>query len=408
MRCVLAPRPDHERVAQDYFVYDLTLFHGLTLLRNDVSVHRYPVLSQPPDLIVSHNPDHVADRKFIEAWREHSPVVVHLHCQYQYFASKELRGPFSAFSNRENIDICLQHADIIVVPSGFLADDLRRIPVKLKPNAKVEVVSNGARQSLYYPSTLRQRTNFKTNIPGLTSSQPTMAQRQIPLDKKLIGFVGRLEDLKGRQLLEILVRENATNNRLADACLLLQFRYQPGNEEYDRCRQSAETLSLINPDFVRLYADSCPRGANRPMRHLDVLLLPSLSEVQPMVVLEALSCGVPVVTTKSTPFFDELVTKFSEHEFQMTSISGRCDGGGVGISSLTESDRPEEAARRLIEAIDKIRPLDDAQRIDLSRKAGELGYSDAKMYAQYLDLYSRAVNESNRTVKATEVSGRAI
>jgi glycosyltransferase involved in cell wall biosynthesis len=243
VRCVLAPRPDHERVAQDYFVYDLTLFHGLTLLRNDVFVHRYPELRQAPNLIVSHNPDHIADRKFIEAWRDYSPIVVHLHCQYRYFESKELRGPFSTFSNRENIDICLQHADIIIVPAGFLADDLRSLSVKLKPSAKVEVVSNGARQSLYYPSTFRQRTNFKANLPALTSSQPTLAQRQLPLDKKLIGFVGRLEDLKGRQLLEILVRENATNYRLADACLLLQFRYQPGNEEYDRCRRSAEALN---------------------------------------------------------------------------------------------------------------------------------------------------------------------
>jgi glycosyltransferase involved in cell wall biosynthesis len=143
------------------------------------------------------------------------------------------------------------------------------------------------------------------------------------------------------------------------------------------------------------------------MRHLDVLLLPSLSEVQPMVVLEALSCGVPVVTTKSTPFFDELATKFSEHEFQVTSISDRCDGGGVGINSLTESDRPEEVALRLIEAIDKIKPLDDAERINLSQKAGELGYSDAKMYAEYLNLYSRAISEFSRTLKESEARGRA-
>ena len=62
-RYVLAPRPDHERNAQDYFVYDLALGHGLTLLRNDVRRHCYPDITDSPALIVSHNPDQLADAR---------------------------------------------------------------------------------------------------------------------------------------------------------------------------------------------------------------------------------------------------------------------------------------------------------------------------------------------------------
>src|ERR1700704_3696331 len=119
-RYVLAPRPDHERNAQDYFVYDLALFHRLTLLRNDVRKNRYPTVAGVPALIVPHNPDHLADAGFIAAWgpSRNVPIVVHLHRRFNCFLKHGTMGA-SWISNRENIELCLRCAHAVVVPARF-------------------------------------------------------------------------------------------------------------------------------------------------------------------------------------------------------------------------------------------------------------------------------------------------
>jgi glycosyltransferase involved in cell wall biosynthesis len=398
-RYVLAPRPDHEKNAQDYFVHDLTLFHGLTLLRNDVRAGHYPNVADPPSLIVSHNPDHLADARFIATWgvSRNVPIVVHLHCHFNYFA-KYGTTDVSLVSNRENIELCLRHAHTVIVPADFMIDDLKSHIPDLRSDIRFEVVSNGARTSLYYPSTFAQRRRFRTDIAKFAN---VMDQGAIPQDKKLVGFVGRIENSKGLQLLERLATAHATRQELGDACLLVQFRFQPGAAEYDACMRNAIRLRENHKDFIWIYADQAPRGTDRPMRHFDLLLLPSLSEVQPMVVLEALSCGVPIVVTRSTKFFDALrKLNFGATEFGEVDLPERFVAGSEGIAELVaETDNPAKIADDLIEAIESIPRYDDAQRVALSNKADLAGFSDATMYQRYLALYNDAVEDFDNAVQ---------
>ncbi|WP_162131070.1 glycosyltransferase family 4 protein [Bradyrhizobium liaoningense] len=401
-------------MAQDYFVYDLAAFHGLTVLRNnDPTKNLYPSLSSPPDLIISHNPDHDADRRFIGLWGSESPVAVHLHCQFNYYMSRDDPHAVAKFSNRENIRFALAAADLIMVPSNFLADELRQSGLSFRPNAHIKVVSNGARQSLYYPSNSKERARFKDSFADTTRLHPHARQGKIPMDQKLVGFVGRLDDSKGLQLIQNVARANAAGS-LTDTCLLLQYRYQAGptdrgvGKEYEDCRRKAEFTRTISPRFVWLYADSCPRAPNRPMRHFDILLLPSLSEVQPMVVLEALSCGVPVIATYATKYFDELESKLTSHEFKKVSfVSKRLNGGNGGILSLEETDNPQQTAADLVKAMESISIPDDDARIALSLKARGLGYSDARMYSEYLACYEAAIELfQQRSLSAGQQKGR--
>ena len=104
--------------------------------------------------------------------------------------------------------------------------------------------------------------------------------------------------------------EKSTNeDSLRNSCLLIQFPYWHGVRECKDYRRTAEALRRKNRDLVWFFPDQGPRLPNRPMRNFDILFLPSLSEVQPMVVLEALSSGVPVVTTQSTRFLRNLNEK---------------------------------------------------------------------------------------------------
>jgi 1,2-diacylglycerol-3-alpha-glucose alpha-1,2-glucosyltransferase len=394
-RYVLAPRPDHERNAQDYFVYDLALFHGLTLLRNDVRQNRYPAVSKAPALIVSHNPDQLADARFIATWgpSRNVPIVVHLHCHFNYFPRHGTTDA-SLVSNRENIELCLRYAHTVVVPAGFMVDDLKSQAPDLRSDLRFEVVANGARKSLYFPSTSDQRSAFRA---GMAKMAGVTDQRAIPQGKKLIGFVGRVEDAKGLQLLEALAAAQAGGEHLGDAALLVQFRFQPGSAEHAACMSHAMRLREKNQQFIWLYPDRAPRGTDRPIRHLDLLLLPSLSEVQPMVVLEALSSGVPVVVTRATRFFDELAQlNFAATEFAAVDLPERFGEGSAGIAELVAADQPARIARDLIDAIDGVPRFSDAQRLALSKKADLAGFSDATMYKRFLGLYDEAIEGFGR------------
>jgi len=90
----------------------------------------------------------------------------------------------------------------------------------------------------------------------------------------------------------------------AELVMVLQF---PANSP--RAEQSYESIAhefrKINPGQVILYPDT-DLSTDRPIRFADLFITPSLSEVAPLVVLEALNAGVPVIGTRSTPFYDEL------------------------------------------------------------------------------------------------------
>jgi glycosyltransferase involved in cell wall biosynthesis len=394
-RYVLAPRPDHERNAQDYFVYDLALFHGLTLLRNDVHENRYPSIAGVPALIVSHNPDHLADAGFIAAWGSSRdvPIIVHLHCHFNYYP-KHGTTDASWISNRENIELCLRYAHAVVVPAGFMVDDLKSQLPDLRRDLRFEVVSNGARKSLYYPSTFDQRRAFRADVAKIAG---VTDQRAIPKDKKLVGFVGRVENSKGLQLLEQLAAAHASGKQLGDVCLLVQFRFQPGSADHEACMKHAMRLRQANKDLIWIYPDQAPRGTDRPIRHFDLLLLPSLSEVQPMVVLEALSSGVPVVVTRSTKFFGELrKLNLGVTAFGAVDLPERFDEGSAGFAELVAADNPARIAQDLIDAINRVPRYDDAQRVALSKQADLAGFSDATMYKRYLRLYDDAIEDFGR------------
>ncbi len=280
------------------------------------------------------------------------------------------------------------------MPSEFLIEDLKKNVPDLRLDMKFRVVSNGVRKSLYYPSDLSERNKFKRDITKWFGIP------QIPIERKLIGFVGRLENKKGLQILQALAELRAKEAILKDTCLLIQFPYWHGVREREDYKQKAETLRQASRDWVWLYPDQGPRCRcpNRPLRYFDVLFVPSLSEVQTMVVLDALSSGFPVVTTQSSRFLRDLNEwlGFEKTECWTIPLPGMFDDGAAD-RDFGERDPPwtpdDKLINSVVEALKSILVYTDEQRINLAAKTESAGFSDTKMCEEYLRIYDEAVAE---------------
>lgn len=148
----------------------------------------------------------------------------------------------------------------------------------------------------------------------------------LPPDHPVVGWVGRLHPGKGP---DVALRAFAAAPR--DATLVF-IGDGPA-------RGSLETLaeSLGVNGRVR-FAGRVP-GAGRLLRSLDAFLMSSWSEGTPMVILEAMSAGVPIVTT-AVGGIPDVVSAAEAVLVPAGDVGGLCRG----LSSVLED--PEGAAQR--------------------------------------------------------------
>jgi glycosyltransferase involved in cell wall biosynthesis len=105
-----------------------------------------------------------------------------------------------------------------------------------------------------------------------------------------VGFVGRVVRIKD---LETFVRACALVAGELPGCEFAVIGPLDQEPEYaDRCTELADQLGL--GEALRFCGEQEPEAA---LGGLDVMVLTSLSEAQPRVVLEAMAAGVPVIAT---------------------------------------------------------------------------------------------------------------
>jgi glycosyltransferase involved in cell wall biosynthesis len=363
MPLVLAPRGDDNKFSQDSFVYEM-LAYGFSVLKKGRG--GYDVVGQPPDFVASHNPDDLDDSLFLRKFSS-VPSVVHLHYQLDYY------------TDHESLALSLANTRAAIVPSQFLANQM----AERFPGLPCHVVSNGVRKRLFHPSTELERLQFR-------------ASRGISPRTRLIGFVGRLTRAKGLDILEAICRHVAG----IDMALVLQFPYwhkSTDPEERERSLAVAHQLKALAPEKIIIYPDVSPRLAPRPVRFFDALLMPSLSEVQPMVVLEALASGVPVIGTRATPFYDELQALLPcRGTCEFVDLPTRCRTGASSIDRL-DAQEVAEVAAELIHIVDRISSPSDAQRISIADSLPNR-YIDAEMYRAWTRVYGQHERSSAAAV----------
>jgi starch synthase len=153
--------------------------------------------------------------------------------------------------------------------------------------------------------------------PGMVGEDISLRrQLGVPADKKMVLFVGRFVEKKGLSIIAALARARPD----------LQF-VLAGQGPIDPKRWNLANVTIVE-------GLSGPRLATT-YRAADVLVLPSVGEGFPLVIQEAMACGLPVVCGEASARADPEATRW------LTGVS-------------IDLARQQETAERLSQAIDSL------------------------------------------------------
>ena len=189
------------------------------------------------------------------------PIVIKVH-------GSDINITMQSVVRKKMILYALKNSARIIAVSNALKDKMISMGA-LKE--KIVVIPNGVDTILFSPMD-RVECRKKLNIPN---------------EQKIVLFMGNLKQIKGlNHLIEAM-------SRLPDDIRLILVG---SGGERDSLRALAERMGIqarVNFAGSRLHSE-IPVWINAS----DVLCLPSLNEGCPNVVLEAQSCGIPVVATR--------------------------------------------------------------------------------------------------------------
>lgn len=123
-------------------------------------------------------------------------------------------------------------------------------------------------------------------------------QFSIPEDKRILLFLSRINRNKGLlMLVDVLEKMGKT---FEEWQLIIAGADESGHraevERAIREKELTDAVKFVGPIFDQIKRDAFAAA--------DLFILPSLNEAAPLVVLEALGAGIPVLATKASPWED--------------------------------------------------------------------------------------------------------
>jgi glycosyltransferase involved in cell wall biosynthesis len=165
----------------------------------------------------------------------------------------------------------LRRARAVVSVSEALAEKVCQLGV---PRERIVVQHNGVDGEVFSPGDRRE----------------ARVALGLPADRRLVGYVGRLSQEKGPDVLVEAMGQLIGQDPLADAAVIGAGPLEPS------LRARIDALGLAGR--VRLVGHRGHDELPRWLRAFDVLCLPSRREGCPNVILEALASGRPVVASR--------------------------------------------------------------------------------------------------------------
>ena len=240
-------------------------FYPLTGISYSRFVYEYAIknIKPEPDMIHAHfsYPDGYGMMRLAKKWRV--PLVISALGTIERKVAYE-----GSYTSRQIIE-AMNFADKVL----SVSEDLKLHIVNLGINEeKVHVVPNGVDTGKFKPA-------GKVHARNLLN---------LPQDKNIVLFVGALRKIKGVDyLIEAAKNFVNTNTDL----------FMVGRDDGLKKNLEKRAHELKIADFIRFTGPVNHEEIPLWISASDILVLPSLSEGRPNVVLEALACEVPVVAT---------------------------------------------------------------------------------------------------------------
>ncbi|MEM3389386.1 MAG: glycosyltransferase [Thermoproteota archaeon] len=203
--------------------------------------------------------------------RHKVPLVVQAHGSLPYIGKRRLLKMLYDFLIGQRI---FSNASKLIALNQFEAEQYRRMGV---PEEKIAIIPNGIDLSEY--ANLPPKGSFKSkhNIPG---------------DKKIILYLGRIHRIKGIDFLIKAYAYLVKKIGCKDAILVIAG---PDDGYLNEAKALAKSLSI--GDSVMFTGPLYGRDKLEAYVDAEVYVLPSRYETFPMTVLEAYACGKPVIAS---------------------------------------------------------------------------------------------------------------
>ena len=229
---------------------------------------------------------------------------------------------------------------------------------------KVDVIVSVCRQSSREIAESGFPPDVLVEIPnGIDTKRFVPGKRDVRNDIRNITYIGRLDGFKGVEYL--LAGFKDLLSRLDD----VRLNIVGSGPEERRFRKLAEELEIQE----KVYFKGRREDIVNELQMTDVLVFPSLSEGMSNVLLEAMSCALPIVAT---------------------SVGGNADLIRDGENGILV---PPANAKSLSDALfDLFTDSTKAQRLGVkARETVERYYSFERVVNDYLELYDRLVAEND-------------
>ncbi len=200
------------------------------------------------------------------------PVVMSMHSQPENLTSNiGIKSPlFEKYFSKFIVGIC-NMSDAVQVPSDFAYRLLARNGIK----RKVEVISNGIDLNVFNPNADYSAFSEKFHLKG----------------KKIVLYVGRLMEEKN---VETLIKSfPIVSEKVKNAVLVIV------GDGFLRKKLSKLAKSLGISDKVVFTGRIPEECLNMPFAAAELFVLPSLVELQGIVILEAMASGKPLLVANS-------------------------------------------------------------------------------------------------------------
>ena len=194
----------------------------------------------------------------------------------------------------------LRRADAFVAISTVIADELIDHGVAKQ---KVHLIPNSVDTTRFQPVSAAEKNRLRHRL-------------DLPLDQVIVIFTGRLVSYKGLPLLLQVWQEVRNNHR--NSFLLL---VGSGSMDIDNCEEELHsTVSSKGLQDSVLFTGSVS-NVNEYLQASDIFVFPSENEAFGISVIEAMACGMPVVSTDSGGLNDII----TDHENGLVVEAGNFD-----------------------------------------------------------------------------------